>query len=282
MIVLNPSLGKTALKRDALFLKIAKWFRKKVVVFFHGWDHMLANAISKEPEKFRIMFQKADAFIVLASSFEKQLLNWGIRKPIYISTTKFYNSLIKDFKIEAKNYNQTLLFLARVEEKKGILLTLESVKLLQKDYPNIKLQVAGDGSALKKAREYVKKNDIKGVTFFGNIQGEKLIDTFYSSDIYVLPTSHGEGMPTSVLEAMAFGLPVITRPVGGLVDFFENGKMGWMIDSLEPSEFVRPLEELLANPKKMNEMGSSNHEYAKKHFMASKVALEIENMLRNV
>ena len=50
-------------------------------------------------------------------------------------------------------------------------------------------------------------------------------------------------MPTVVLEAMAFGLPILTRNVGGLVDFFKNDKMGFITDSLEPKDFsITPLD----------------------------------------
>ncbi len=46
-------------------------------------------------------------------------------------------------------------------------------------------------------------------------------------------------------KAMAFGLPVITSPVGGLVDFFENGKMGYMIENLNPADYAEKIEFLI-------------------------------------
>lgn len=56
--------------------------------------------------------------------------------------------------------------------------------------------------------------------------GKLLSEQFESGDIYILPT-YFEGMATSVLEAMAFGLPIITTPTGGVKDFFKKGK--WAI-----------------------------------------------------
>ena len=84
-------------------------------------------------------------------------------------------------------------------------------------------------------------------------------------------------MPTSVLEAMAFGMPVVTRPVGGLCDFFENGKMGFLCSGKEPQEIASALESIISNKRKLLEMVQYNNLYAKTHFIAPIVAQNIAN-----
>lgn len=279
IILLNPSLGNTALKRDAVFLRISHFFKIKTFVFFHGWNKDLAVTIDNKPNIFLRRFRKADGFLVLASSFKKQLENWGIKGPIYLTTTKVDNSLIDNFCINKKTFSKNILFLARIEENKGIIIALEAMALINKKYPDIKLIVAGDGKALQIAKDLVHKKSILNVIFVGNLKGGALIEVFSKSDIYILPTTHGEGLPTSVLEAMAFGLPIISRPVGGLVDFFEEDKMGYLIESLEPEAYANSIIDLIKNPEKSQEMSKYNHGYAKKHFMASKVASKIEKIL---
>lgn len=59
--------------------------------------------------------------------------------------------------------------------------------------------------------------DLSDVIFTGRLAGEALKND--KNALLLLLTTHGEGMPTVVLEAMAFGLPILTRNVGGLVDF---------------------------------------------------------------
>jgi len=81
---------------------------------------------------------------------------------------------------------------------------------------------------------------------------------------------------------MAFGLPVITRPVGGLKDFFENDKMGYMIENLDPKEYAAQIEQLIKDVYKANEISDYNKQYAKKHFMASKIAPLIERKLKEL
>jgi glycosyltransferase involved in cell wall biosynthesis len=89
-------------------------------------------------------------------------------------------------------------------------------------------------------------------------------------------------MPTSVLEAMAFGLPVITRPVGGLVDFFENDKMGYLIESLNPLDYAQKIDLLINDIEKANAIANYNMEYAHEYFLASKVARQLEKILSKI
>ncbi|MDK9557291.1 glycosyltransferase family 4 protein [Marinobacter sp. M216] len=278
-VVLNPSLGRTAILRDAMFLRLAKFFRLKVIVFFHGWDPAMEKIINSNPDFFRRKFGRANSFIVLASEFSDKLNSWGLERPVYLSTTKVYDRLVEGFDIERKVYGKTILFLARLEPNKGILLALDAFSKVLVTIPDARFVVAGSGSARESAIEFVRSRSIPNVEFLGNVSGGTLVKTFRTSDIYLLPTMHGEGMPTSVLEAMAFGLPVVTRPVGGLKDFFQDEKMGFSSDSLESQFYADALIKLLSAPEKMKKIGRFNHDYAKEHFLASKVARQLEEIM---
>ena len=111
------------------------------------------------------------------------------------------------------------------------------------------------------------------MSFLRRLDGGALVDELSGADIYLLPTYHGEGMPTSILEAMAFGLVVITRPVGGLNDFFENGKMGLIVESKKSGDFERAIRRILeADADEISTISKYNMEYAAQKFYASKVA----------
>ncbi|GAB5565791.1 MAG: hypothetical protein Wins2KO_28540 [Winogradskyella sp.] len=283
-VLLNPSLGKTALVRDALFLKIAKLTGKTVVIFIHGWDLEMQKVFDENPDSFLNKYASADGFFVLANKFKIVLQQWGVTAPIWLTTTKVDDALLKNFTLknssERKELN--LLFLARVETNKGIYLALDAFKLIKSKISFAELEVVGNGSELTAAKEYCLNNNITSVNFVGQLTGKPLINAFSNADIYVLPTSHGEGMPTSVLEAMAFGLPVVSRPVGGLVDFFENDKMGYLVESLKPQDFAEAILSIVQKQNKYNEISHYNHTYAKQHFMASKVVKQLEGMIANV
>ena len=173
---------------------------------------------------------------------------------------------------------KNILFLSRIEKAKGVFEAVQTYNLLYEKYPYLKMRIVGDGSALPELKQYVKDNNIEGITFTGGLSGQTVIEEYKNADFFFFP-SHGEGMPTVVLEAMAFGLPVVTRAVGGLNDFFEDGKMGRMTDSKEPEDFVKLIEPFLQEKELTKRTSVYNHFYAKEHFLASKVAKQIEDIL---
>jgi len=281
VVLLNPSLRKRAIKRDGYYLRLSKFFKVPTVIFFHGWDQSLADQISKKPEQFFNTYKHADKLIVLASDFKKQLREWGILKPVSLTTTKVDDKLISSLDISKKRYGKTILFLSRIEKPKGIFIALKAYQIVKQVIPDSNLIIAGNGSMLKSAREYVNNNRVNDVEFTGHIGGGKLVEVYKKSDYYILPT-YSEGMPTSVLEAMAFGLPVLTRPVGGMVDFFENDKMGYLVDSLNPEDFANKIIEVLLNRERHQSIGHYNYEYAKQHFYASNVVSKLEAHLSDL
>ncbi len=125
--------------------------------------------------------------------------------------------------------------------------------------------------------QYIERSHVKDINILGYVSGKTKIEAFQKADIYLFPTYY-EGMPNSVLEAMAYGLPVITRPVGGIKDFFEDGKMGYLSNSLSPKVIASNIERLIVNPNLANKIGKYNHEYAKRHFGSSQVIQRIESI----
>ena len=153
---------------------------------------------------------------------------------------------------------------------------IDAYDILQKKHPNTKLIIVGNGDDLDKAKKHVVDKKVKNVLFKGGLFGVELTTQFKNAQLYVLPSYHGEGMPTSVLEAMAFGMPIITRPLGGLNDFFEQNLMGSLIASLDPKEFAIEIEKYILDSDLTHKTALHNNDYAIKRFMASKVAENIE------
>ena len=277
LVHLNPSLRPKALLRDGLSLLIARALGRKVLVFLHGWDPACEASIRRRYLfLFRHVYFKADAFVVLASQFQSALREFGYDKPIYVETTivpdeLFARTQIRPGSTKRDRTGVNILFLSRVEKSKGIYEALEAFHLLRKKVPSVTLTVAGDGAELKNAQTHVQTEGIDGVRFLGWVAGVQKHQAFSEADIYVFPT-WGEGMPLSVLEAMAYGLPVVTRPVGGLADFFEQGKMGFVTDSRDPQILASFLERLARDPDLRREMARYNYSFANQNFAASVVA----------
>ena len=205
------------------------------------------------------------------------MLEIGIYVPILLTTTKVNDEYLINFEISKRTGSvKNILFLARIEVYKGIYEALKTYEILTSFKSDLQLTIVGSGSELSNVQKYVKRNNLKNVKIKGVKIGNELIDEFLSADLYLFP-SYAEGMPTSVLEAMAFGLPIVSSSVGGLNDFFENGKMGYLIPNCEPDNYVSAINKLIDDPVMTETISNYNHNYAIKHFLASNVANRIES-----
>jgi len=287
IVHLNPSMGNKAVLRDGLFLLIVKMFGKRVLIFIHGWDLDYERTLRRRwLWLFRWVYFRADAFIVLAKEFRDKLKEMGCKKTIYCETTTVDDAVFKHANTVSNRQPSTgvkfnILYLSRVEKAKGIYEALDAYAIIKQSHPEATFTVAGDGAELARARAYAAERNLQDGTFPGHLLNQQKHEAFTRANCFFVPT-YTEGMPISVLEAMAYGLPVITRPVGGLADFFEDGKMGFITESKEPKVFANYIERLIQNPRLRSKISQYNRAYAKEHFMASEVVKRMEAIYKNV
>lgn len=101
-----------------------------------------------------------------------------------------------------------VLFVGRIEERKGLIYLLKSFQILERKFRNLRLIIAGDGPERKKCQDFVKKNRLKNVIFLGQVEKD-LPSLYVTSDIFCAPSIYGESFGLVILEAMASGLPVV-------------------------------------------------------------------------
>ncbi len=289
-VLLNPSLNLKSVFREAIFCWIAKKYRKPLLIFFRGWDRKFERWIERTClSTFKSIFFSANAMLTLGKEFTDKLHQWGYAGPIYQESTAVDDALLNGFSQENiyEKFNQqkekfTILFLSRIEKSKGIIEVIDTFQLLNQKYLNLELIIAGEGSYLMTTQDYVAQKGLRNVKFTGHVIDSAKKEIFEQADLYFFPTMHGEGMPNSLLEALAFGLPVITCPVGGIIDFFENGKMGFYTDGLAPEKIALQIERLINDQQLRQEISLYNHKYAHRNFLASDVACRLETIYRQV
>lgn len=284
LVHLNPSLNLKSFFRDSIFALIGATSTSKMVVFWRGWNWDFERKYVRNIlPYFRFTFGKANAMICLASDFSGRLKEYGYNKPIYLETTVVNDKIMEQGasrKPAPKRGGITLLFLSRIEKVKGIYETVDSLQSLQRKIGAIKLHIAGTGGELENLKSYVAENNLQNIEFLGWVDTDKKIQTFKEADIFVLPTYHGEGMPNCILEAMANGKPVVTTNIGGVKDFFEDGKMGFLVNIKDSEDLTQKLETLISNPILMDQMGEYNISYANERFSAKLVCQRLENIFR--
>lgn len=284
IVHLNPSFAAKALVRESFFLLIAKLFRKPVIIYFHGWVSECERAVRHRYLRlFRAFAGLADAFIVLAESFRRTLEEMGIRKPVFVEATVCdVCSFCADESPTTRSAEGcTLLFLSRIDKGKGAYETVEAYETLKDRYPALKLVIAGDGPELAGLRRYAGTRGLADIQFLGHVAGRAKHEAFSRGDVYVMP-SHGEGMPISVLEAMAHGLPVVTCAVGGIADFFVHGAMGFLAERPDAACVAAALEPLIADAPLRARIGRNNRVRAAAWFMPWVAAGRLKAIYRSV
>ncbi|MGB5665579.1 MAG: glycosyltransferase family 4 protein, partial [Maribacter sp.] len=249
--------------------------KKKVpfVVFFHGWDLDFEKKVDEKYVKFFLnSLGKAKKIFVLSNDFKSKLLQWGYNGDIIIETTTVNSDLLAGYQYDqdCKNDKQIkILFLSRLLKEKGVYETINAFQNLNKEHPDLQLIIAGDGEEYKNIEKLVQ-NDTN-INMAGYVVGQEKINLLKDCHIYCLP-SYTEGLPISVLEAMAFGLPVITTRVGGLKDFFHDGKMGYFVEPKNSKQLEEKLRSLLSDKDQMATMGMYNFNYANENLLSHQVA----------
>jgi len=122
-----------------------------------------------------------------------------------------------------------VLFMGRVGERKGIFDLIEAWPSVVEACPRARLRVGGDGD-LDRLHERVDALDLAdSVEVLGWISGEDRLEAYAEADVYCLP-SYAEGLPISVLEAMASGLAVVSTTVDGIPDAVVEGETGFLLE----------------------------------------------------
>ena len=276
-VLVNTSMGRKALTRDNLFIWIAWLLGKKITVFIHGWDPVFFA--SCKPWRLSGLF-KARRIFVLSDEFKQELQKKGYPHDILVETTVVANDFIRCFNEKRSGERPlSLLYLARLEPEKGIMTLLQAFRELSVRYPLMHLDIAGFGSLEDEVKEFIATQGIQNITYHGLVRGQAKAELFKSSGIYVLPTSHGEGLPISVLEAMAAGLVVVTSSAGALNDFFKDGQMGYKLSNVSGAHVAEKIEEAIRSKSKAEGISKFNFAYARNHFTVDKAISRLEKQI---
>lgn len=159
-----------------------------------------------------------------------------------------------------------ILFLGRIEKRKGLIYLLKTFKILIKKYPNLRLIVGGDGPLKKYCQNWIKKNKLKDVVFEGTIN-EADAPYFYSScDIFCSPSIYGESFGIVLIEAMATGKPVVAFANKGYKEILANTKGDkFLVKPKDYKSLAEKLEILIKNEKLRKEMGQWGIKEAQKY-----------------
>lgn len=293
LILSNPSLeGKgKSFYREMIFILITHLLNRKSIIFFRGWAEHFEEKIRDSKFTsflFKISYAKASRFIVLGDIFKQKLVSLGVPEgtKFYIETTVADTTNLKDFKLENKflTYEKEInfLFLSRIEKIKGIYIVVDAYNKFVNKFPdrNSKLVFAGDGPDLSALKVYVKEQSIQNIQFLGYVSGQNKRNVLLESHVMVLP-SFTEGLPNTILEGMLYGMPIISRSVGGIPELVHQNVNGFTSKSFDPLIFTAFFYQIASQYTLYREIATTNHQIALNKFTSEKVKERILRILES-
>ncbi len=202
------------------------------------------------------------------------IISEQIKELYHVPSYTIYNPVdVSKFDIKKDKQKQfTFITIGRMSEQKNQQLLLKSFRILVNNYKNVKLIFVGDGvlkDDLLKLTNDLKLNDY--IEYVGNVNDVenylKIADAFVLSSIY-------EGLPMTILEAMAASLPIISTNVGGVKDIVTNNGILVKVDE---NDLAKAMLSLIENEKLCNEFKNNSYENAKNYDL-SKIVKEYEEL----
>lgn len=274
-VIIHTHTGHTP--TIGLFIKL---FINVKVVVHRRVDFKLNSYFSK------IKYNHADAIIVISNAIKNMLEISGIDKSkIYLIPSSIPNDFI-EINIQPRKFPKGKIIvgtLISLVEHKDPLNLIEAAKIVIEKTNNIFFEIGGEGylmeECIKKIREYkIEKN----VIMKGYIKNNK--EFLKNINIYVL-SSKEEGLGSSLIEAMSFGLPLIGTDAGGIPEIIEDGVNGFVVPKENPQKLAEAIIKISNNKNLYEDFSKNSLEIVKTYtseIMAKKTLNLYEETTKNI
>ena len=254
-IYFMPATSKVGLIRDFLFALAIKKLNKKII--YHV--RTMINEADKNSLFKKIIYNKmfrGSKIIVLDKLLKDDVEKYFKPSEIFILPNAIKNSVSKTelnriIAVRKDRKKFEILFLSNMYESKGWFLVLRACALLKKKSDDFICNFIGGWPSNKEKEkffDFVKKNGLeKNVKYLGSISGGKRDAVYEKVDAFVFPTYYElEAHPRVIIEAMMYGLPIITNNHASLPTTIQDKKTGFLLKENSPNEiekYLRLVEE---------------------------------------
>lgn len=185
----------------------------------------------------------------------------GLSKSFMIKLEQNQDSLDESFGIHADDL--LVLSIGELNENKNHILAIKAMKNLIEKNKKVKYIILGTGDRLNEYQEFIGENNLENNIFFGGYQSN-VVPFLERTDLF-LSCSYREGLPVSVLEAMATKKPVLLSNIRGHVDLIKNDKFIYDIKSISPEGLANHIENLISDKHELEEEGIRNYNMSSKY-----------------
>ena len=153
-----------------------------------------------------------------------------------------------------------ILFVGRLEPRKGLLPLLKAYRILRKGGFDCRLLVVGSGPQEREARRYVMTRRLPDVEFLGRVSDGDKVQLFKTADVYASPATGRELFGIVLLEAMAAGTAIVCSDIHGYKGVVKRGEQALLVPPGEPKPLAEAIQRLLADAGLRERMGASGLE----------------------
>lgn len=260
--------------RKILFMAVSKMLGKKVIVHFHSFS-VDTTIKSKYQNVYRYLFGKADVVLVLSKYWQDELCRTFGFKDSKVKV--LYNPCTTEVSSKVYPKRKQILYAGTVNARKGYADMIKAFAQVADRYPDWSIVFAGNGE-IEEGKALASRLSIaKQTVFLGWVRGEEKDKAFKEASIFCLP-SYAEGFPMGVLDAWAYGLPVITTPVGGIPDIAIDGKNCLLFNPGDVDVLAKQMDKMMSSEELRKLVASESNELAKGIFSVEKVTERLGNI----
>ena len=158
-----------------------------------------------------------------------------------------------------------ILFVGRLEKRKGLRYLLEAYGKLKWDLPNIRLIVVGPGNPDKESYRVMSSQNLQDVEFVGLVSYDDLPRYYASADIFCSPATGAESFGIVLLEAMSAGKPVVASDIEGFRGVMTHGEQGLLVPKKDSNALAEALGMLARDPELRRKLGGNGNRLAKEY-----------------
>lgn len=265
--------------RKAQLVKLGHFFKKKVILHIHAsrFKDFYSNSSAKKRVWIKDILTEVDVLIVLSESWEQWFIGIGIPqdKIVILHNITPYPTIIPPAKKEDGKIH--FLFLGEIGKRKGVFDILRAIEANKEKFcGKMELKIGGNKNEdeLRRQIKEFRINDI--VTFEGWVSGDKKLELLNWADVFILP-SFNEGLPISILEAMSYGMPIISTFVGGIPEVVKNDFNGTIISPGNSEEISIAIMKYITSPEIIKKEGKES-----KNIVKDYLPEDVLNCLKNI
>jgi glycosyltransferase involved in cell wall biosynthesis len=283
VVYFTPGQTFYGVLKYAPFILLCLLAGKPYTIHVHGnyLGKQFAKLTGIKRKIFHFLISKAAAGIVITKSLSKNFENLLPGSKVF-TADYFVEENLYMRPLAKKNDKLRILYLSNLMSEKGILEVLDALVELNSKNINYEAVVAGSMEAGIQG-EVQKRFDMLGskVNYVGVVTGETKVDKLMEANTFILPTYYTmEGLPFSILEAMATGNIIITTPHAGIPDVVIDGSNGFLIEPKSSRAIAESLEKINADTSEMvNKYSVYNRSYAIKNFTEENYTSQIIDVL---